>query len=59
MYSILFLLFKFIYNIKPRKNSIFSEKGETVFLVGNLELLYILDDETDFIVEFVSRNLVT
>ena len=27
--------------------------------VENLEFLYILDDETGLIVEFVSRNLVT
>ena len=44
---------------KTRENSNFLKKGKIVILAENLEFLYISDDETDFSVEIVSRNLAT
>ena len=46
-------------NCKTRENSIFLRKGKTVILVKNPKFFYISDDETDFIVEIVLRNLAT
>ena len=40
-------------HVKPGKNSIFLKKGKTVISVGNLEIFYISDDETDFTIEIV------
>ena len=52
-----------VINVKSEKNSIFLKKGKTVIcyysIGGNLDFFYILDDEMDFIVGIVSRNLVT
>ena len=46
-------------SVKPGKNSIIRKKGKTVISVKNLEFFLISDDETDFIVGIVLRNLVT
>ena len=50
-------------SVKPGKNSIFLKNGKTVIAtivqVENLECLYISNDETDFTIGIVSRNLVT
>ena len=35
------------------------KKCKTVISVGNKIFFYISDDETDFTIEFASRNLVT
>ena len=49
--------------VKLGKNSIFLKNGKTVICscsIGrNLEIFYISDDKTNFVVKFVSRNLVT
>ena len=50
--------------MKPEKKiSIFLKKGKTIISlllkVENLEFLYISDDKTDFIIEFVLGNLIT
>ena len=45
---------------KTRENPIFSKKGKIVILVKNPKfILWISDDETDFTVGIVSRNLAT
>ena len=44
---------------KTRENSNFLRKGKTIILIKNPEFFYISNDETDFTVEIVSRNLAT
>ena len=45
---------------KTREKSKFLKKGKIVILVKNLKfILWISDDETDFTVGIVSRNLAT
>ena len=45
--------------MKPRKNPNFRIKGEIVISIKNQEFFYISDDETDFTVGIVWRNLAT
>ena len=47
-----------VLSVKPGKKSIFLKNGKTVISVGNGKFI-VLDDETDFTVEFISQNLVT
>ena len=47
-------------HVKPRKNINFSKKnGKTVISIENLEFFLISDDDMDFTVGIVSRNIVT
>ena len=45
--------------MKPRENSNFLKKGKTVISVKIQKIFYISNDETDFTVGIVSRNLAT
>ena len=49
--------------VKLGKNSIFLKNGKTKFFVivqvENLDFFYILDDEMNITVKFLSRNLIT
>ena len=45
--------------VKPRKNSIFLKNGKTVILVENRKFSRSWMKKMDFLVEFVSQNLVT
>ena len=45
--------------MKPQEKSNFLKNGKMVISVKNPKLFYISDDETDFTVGIVSRNLAT
>ena len=54
-YKNLWLLF--VVTVKPRENPIFSKKWQNGNFDQNIEFFYISNDETDFTVGIVSRNL--